>query len=102
MYVVPKLLFANQTTFTTIRDIADNICLAKEMMMRFNQKSIARYACVAIDIQKAFDSINWEALKITLEGFGFGTSIINMLMECAITINNIKKAGKVGAPILEP
>nr|GEV68591.1 hypothetical protein [Tanacetum cinerariifolium] len=38
-----------------------------------------------IDLQKAYDTISWDFLKSTLEGFGFHERMIQWIMECVTT-----------------
>lgn len=68
--VVPDLLSTNQGAFTKGRQIANQFCLAREMIHSYGKKSTLLRDCMSIDLQKTFDSINWEAIDSSLESFG--------------------------------
>jgi len=41
------------------------------------------YVMFKIDFEKAYDSVDWNFQKITLNNFGFPLKIINIMMSCA-------------------
>jgi len=40
------------------------------------------YVVFKLDLEKAFDSVNWDFLKATLQDFGFPAITINLIMHC--------------------
>lgn len=67
--------------------ISDNVALAEEMIKSFNRKATPRRACISTDITKAFDIVDWMAIKKTLQGMGFSASLIKVLEDCYRTKN---------------
>lgn len=82
MPICQEIVSSNQTAFIKGRYIGDNFSLATELVNGFNRASCAPRACIKVDISKAYDSVDWEALRGTLEDFGFDNSAITLLMEC--------------------
>lgn len=69
--VTPELLSINQSTFTLARLISNNFAFLEELLHGFHQRGTTRRACLNLDITNAFDSINWNAVQITLASMGF-------------------------------
>ena len=71
---LPKLIDHDQTGFIKLRYIGENIRLlidATEYTKAHNIPGIF----VSLDFRKAFDSLEWPFIMITLDVFNFGTSI---------------------------
>nr|GEY32967.1 hypothetical protein [Tanacetum cinerariifolium] len=69
--VLGKLVSENQSAFISGRQITDNILLAQELFRGYNRKQNVEKAAFKIDLQKAYDTINWDFLKDVLVMFGF-------------------------------
>nr|GEW19699.1 RNA-directed DNA polymerase, eukaryota, reverse transcriptase zinc-binding domain protein [Tanacetum cinerariifolium] len=86
-----NLVSCNQSAFILGRHIQDNILLTQEIMRGYNRKGGPKRVAFKIDIQKAYNTINWEFLKKALEGFGFHEKMVNLIMQCvtiaAYTLN---------------
>ncbi|GJT98779.1 RNA-directed DNA polymerase, eukaryota, reverse transcriptase zinc-binding domain protein [Tanacetum coccineum] len=80
-----KLVSCNQSAFILGRHIHDNILLTQEIMRGCNRKGGPKRVAFKIDIQKAYDTVNWEFLKKVLEGFGFHEKMVNWIMQCVTT-----------------
>lgn len=76
------LVSTNKATFIPGRQITDGILLAHELVQGFNRKSGSFCACVKVDLQKAYDSVNCEFLWKVLEDLGFGTRWIGWMKQC--------------------
>ncbi|GKC79545.1 RNA-directed DNA polymerase, eukaryota, reverse transcriptase zinc-binding domain protein [Tanacetum coccineum] len=48
-------------------------------------KNKGRRCAFKVDIQKAYDTVNWDFLKFSLENFGFHAKMIKWIMECLST-----------------
>nr|GEW43702.1 hypothetical protein [Tanacetum cinerariifolium] len=57
----------------------DVVLAVKEFFV--NDRDVARCA-FNVDIQKAYDMVDWEFLKVALIGFGFHEKMITWIMEC--------------------
>ncbi|GJU73415.1 RNA-directed DNA polymerase, eukaryota, reverse transcriptase zinc-binding domain protein [Tanacetum coccineum] len=65
--VLGKLVNENQSAFITGRQITDNILLSQELFRGYNRKQKTKKVSIKIDLQKAYDTISLESLKISLE-----------------------------------
>ncbi|GKD00740.1 hypothetical protein Tco_1171014, partial [Tanacetum coccineum] len=75
------LISPNQSAFVSGRSISDNILLTQELMHNYHlNHGSPRYA-FKVDIQKAYDTVDWDFLKTVLMGFGFHDRMIGWIME---------------------
>ncbi|XP_029150754.1 uncharacterized protein [Arachis hypogaea] len=74
---------ARKGGFIPGRGTPDNIIVAKEVL-HFLKKTKSKKGAMAfkIDLEKAYDRVDWKFLEYTLENFGFPSSIINLIMRC--------------------
>ncbi|GJU75281.1 RNA-directed DNA polymerase, eukaryota, reverse transcriptase zinc-binding domain protein [Tanacetum coccineum] len=72
-----KIVSLNQSAFIPGRHIQDNILIAQELLRGYNRKFGAKRCAMKIDLQKAYDTINWEFLKYVLHVVGFHKAMIN-------------------------
>ncbi|XP_019457635.1 PREDICTED: uncharacterized protein LOC109358024 [Lupinus angustifolius] len=72
-----------QSSFIPGRGTSDNIVLAQEVMHHLH-KSKAKKGVMAfkVDLEKAYDRVNWDFLEHTLLQFGFPTIMVNLIMWC--------------------
>ncbi|GJT27388.1 RNA-directed DNA polymerase, eukaryota, reverse transcriptase zinc-binding domain protein, partial [Tanacetum coccineum] len=68
--------------FSSGRHIQDNILIAQELLRGYNRINGPRRCSMQIDIQKAYDTVNWSFMEKTLFGFGFHRTMINWIMQC--------------------
>jgi hypothetical protein len=72
-----------QSSFIPIRGTADNALIAQEIVHHMHtKKGKSGFIMYKIDFEKAYDSVDWNFLKITLTEFGFPTSTIDLIMSC--------------------
>ena len=45
------------------------------------------HAIFKLDLEKAFDNVNWDFLSSTLQDFGFPDIIIKLIMHCVTSSN---------------
>ncbi|XP_052623752.1 uncharacterized protein LOC111889210 [Lactuca sativa] len=72
----------NQSTFVPGRSILDNILLAQELMVGYKKKKRVPKCTIKIDIQKAYDTMDWNFLNRILQGFGFHPVMVQWIMAC--------------------
>ena len=72
----------NQSAFIQGRSILDNILLAQELMVGYKNKKGMPKCTLKIDIQKAYDTVDWKFLNRILIGFGFHPVMVNWIMAC--------------------
>ncbi|GJZ37317.1 RNA-directed DNA polymerase, eukaryota, reverse transcriptase zinc-binding domain protein [Tanacetum coccineum] len=80
-----SIIDSNQSAFIPGRQISDNIFLAQEFMHGYGRKGGAQRCAFKVDIEKAYDTVNWDFLKIALQRFGFHSSMIKWIMVCLTT-----------------
>ncbi|GKA67747.1 RNA-directed DNA polymerase, eukaryota, reverse transcriptase zinc-binding domain protein [Tanacetum coccineum] len=78
-----KVISLNQSAFIPGRHIQDNILIAQELLKGYNRKNGAKRCAMKIDIQKAYDTVNWEFLRSSLTLVGFHETMINWIMNIA-------------------
>ncbi|XP_071733554.1 uncharacterized protein [Rutidosis leptorrhynchoides] len=83
--VLDDLVDENQSAFIPGRQISDNVLLAQELMRGYNWKKGKGRCAFKIDIQKAYDTVNWEFMRSILTHFGFHPKMVNWLMVCMST-----------------
>lgn len=82
--VLDMIVDENQSAFIPGRQISDNILLTQELMRNYHRKNGNGPAKCAfkIDIQKAYDSVEWSFLRSCLGHFGFHHRMISWIMNC--------------------
>ncbi|GKA24782.1 hypothetical protein Tco_0710815 [Tanacetum coccineum] len=65
------LISPNQSAFVPGRSIADNILLTQEIMHNYHLNHGTPRCAFKVDIQKAYDMVDWCFLRKILMGFGF-------------------------------
>lgn len=80
------LVDCNQGAFISGRQISDNILLIQELMNGYNWKKKRIKRCAfKVDIHKAYDTVSWNFLKLSLEQFGFPSKMVHWIMVCLST-----------------
>ncbi|GJX45081.1 polypyrimidine tract-binding protein homolog 2 isoform X1 [Tanacetum coccineum] len=79
------LVSSNQSAFVPGRSIANNILLTQELMHNYHLYQGLPRCAFKVDIQKAYDIVDWDFSKKVLSGFGFHTRMIGWIMECVTT-----------------
>ncbi len=76
--VMPSLVHPNQVAYVKNRFIGEGIRTIEEIMHFSKAQNIEAYA-LAIDFEKAFDSIDWNYLWEALEAFNIPKSFVDMV-----------------------
>ncbi|XP_071739373.1 uncharacterized protein [Rutidosis leptorrhynchoides] len=75
----------NQSAFISGLRIADNVLLTQEIMKNYHlDRGIPRCA-FKVDIQKAYDTVDWKFLESALTWFSFPRLMIKWIMTCVST-----------------
>ncbi|GJT82605.1 RNA-directed DNA polymerase, eukaryota, reverse transcriptase zinc-binding domain protein [Tanacetum coccineum] len=59
--------------------------LAQELFKGYDRKVGPKRVALKVDIQKAYDTVNWQFLKDILEGFSFHDKMVDWIMTCVTT-----------------
>ncbi|GJX00618.1 putative RNA-directed DNA polymerase [Tanacetum coccineum] len=79
------LISPNQSAFVPGRSIADNVLLTQELMHNYHLDRGVPRCAFKVDIQKAYDTVDWDFLKQVLLCFGFHVKMVDWIMECVST-----------------
>ncbi|KAL0347742.1 UNVERIFIED_CONTAM: hypothetical protein Scaly_1790200 [Sesamum calycinum] len=69
--VLDLLIDHSQNAFVPGRNISDNILLAQELLAGYNQTRLPPRCTIKVDLQKAYDSVEWDFLLEALKLFNF-------------------------------
>ncbi|KAL3525097.1 hypothetical protein ACH5RR_013469 [Cinchona calisaya] len=77
------LMFPHQNSFIPGRRGTDNIILVQELMFKLKHFKGAKGACaIKLDLEKAYDKLEWSFIYQTLLFFGFPLKLIRIIMAC--------------------
>lgn len=102
--LLPDLVSPFQNAFVGDRQIQDNVLIAHEVFHHLKLKNSTKHfeMGIKLDMNKAYDRIEWDFLKAVLLKFGFNTSWVALIMECITTVTFSVvlngKAGKIFQP----
>uniref|UniRef100_A0A2N9HI63 Reverse transcriptase domain-containing protein n=1 Tax=Fagus sylvatica TaxID=28930 RepID=A0A2N9HI63_FAGSY len=86
--VLDKLISPCQSAFIPGKWIAENQITIHELLHSFKRRKVkGGFMALKIDLQKAYDRINWGFLKAVLENFGFPDIFVNWIMECISSVS---------------
>ncbi|KAE8667867.1 Detected protein of unknown function [Hibiscus syriacus] len=74
--IFPCMISPSQTAFVKGRNIVDNTLLAQEIVKGYSMKSLSPICAIKIDLQKAFDSVDWNFLMLIQSGTGFKVGML--------------------------
>ncbi|MCH81674.1 hypothetical protein A2U01_0002465 [Trifolium medium] len=77
----------NQSAFVQDRLITDNTLVAFEIFNYFKHTNRKKgFVGIKNDMAKAYDRVEWNFLKATLEAMGFPQHLTNTIMRCVTTV----------------
>lgn len=80
--LLPEMIQKNQTAFIKDRQILENVLLASELVQGYNTNEILKRGMLKIDLQKAFDSIEWSFIIDILRATKFPPKYIRWISQC--------------------
>ena len=86
--VIPNLVSPAQSAFVPGRWIAENQLIVQEILHSFKKRKVkGGFVALKLDLQKAYDRVNWGFLKVVLRKFGFSPIFIGWIMECISSVS---------------
>ncbi|XP_019233638.1 PREDICTED: uncharacterized protein LOC109214193 [Nicotiana attenuata] len=85
--IMAYIISESQAGFVPGRKIADNVILAHELVKSYTSAQISPRCMIKIDLQKAYDSVEWIFLQQVMEEIGFPDKFIKWIMECIKTVS---------------
>nr|GEW43737.1 hypothetical protein [Tanacetum cinerariifolium] len=79
---VKEVMSENQSAFVPGRRISDNILLTQELMHNYHLDHGHPRCAFKVDIQKAYDTVDWCFLDRILTCFGFHPNMVKWVMAC--------------------
>jgi hypothetical protein len=81
--ILNNIIGPYQSSFLLGRGTTDNAIVLQEIIhfMRRSKKKEG-YVAFKIDLEKAFDNVNWDFLRSCLQDFGFPDATITLIMHC--------------------
>jgi hypothetical protein len=87
--ILDKLISPAQSAFILNRWIAENQLIVHELLHSFRRRKVTGgFIALNIDLQKAYDWVNWKFLQAVLTNFGFHGMFINWVMECVSSVSS--------------
>lgn len=84
--VLPKLISPWQTAFVPVHKIQENTYLAQEILYEMKKKKGGKgWMSLKIDMEKAYDRLEWNFLLNVLKCFGFPSMWIQWVIQCVTT-----------------
>ena len=75
-----------QNAFVEGRQIIDNTSLIVNEVIDYWQKRGEKGVICKLDIEKAYDNINWQFLMKVMQHMGFGPKWIRWIWWCVLTV----------------
>ena len=72
----------NQGAFVKGRELLHNVLLCQEIARGYARKHISPRCMMKIDLKKAYDSVQWEAVREILTSLKFLNIFIKWIMAC--------------------
>ncbi|GJV05570.1 hypothetical protein Tco_1343226 [Tanacetum coccineum] len=79
---IKEVVSENQSAFVPSRRISDNILITQELMHSYPRNRGPTRCAFKVDIQKAYDMVDWNLLRKILKCFGFHPIMIKWIMAC--------------------
>lgn len=86
--ILGKIIHPLQGAFIPERIIQDNILLAHEFFHSFKNKGGKEgWLAIKLDMEKAYDWIEWSYIFVTLKKLGFHETFIEWIKSCITTVS---------------
>ncbi|XP_074319503.1 uncharacterized protein LOC141656489 [Silene latifolia] len=83
--VLPDIISKNQVAFVKGRSILENILICQDLVRMYNRRAASPRCMFKLDLQKAYDSIEWGFLEQMLAALNFPEQFRHLIMQCVTT-----------------
>lgn len=97
--VMSFLIDEAQAGFIPGRKGADNTILAHELIRAYSRKHISLRCMIKVDLQKAYDSVEWSYVLQIMEGLGFPHRFTQWVTAC---IQSVSYSILINGELVEP
>ncbi|KAL4339153.1 hypothetical protein GQ457_08G031640 [Hibiscus cannabinus] len=89
-FVLPNCISSTQVAFVQGRAITDNILVAHELVhiLHTSVSRTSQGAVFKLDMEKAFDRVEWPFLKAVMLWLGFVQSWVDLIMRCVSSVSS--------------
>nr|GEY40675.1 hypothetical protein [Tanacetum cinerariifolium] len=84
---IKEMASDSQSAFISGRRILDNILITQELMHNYHRDRGPPRCVFKVDIQKAYDSVDWGFLRNILHCFSFHTTMVKWIMACVSLVS---------------
>ena len=75
-----------QSSFVLGRHITDNIIVTQEVVHSMRKmRGRDRYMAIKVDLEKAYDRLNWDFIFDTLHDIGIPPRLVTVIMKCFLS-----------------
>ena len=86
--VLDNIISPCQSTFVPGKWIGENQIIVKELMHNFKTRKVkGGFVAIKVNLQKAYDRINWGFLELVLSQLGFSPTFVNWILQCVSTVS---------------
>ncbi|KAL0444894.1 UNVERIFIED_CONTAM: hypothetical protein Slati_2212100 [Sesamum latifolium] len=75
----------SQNAFVPGRRISNNTLIGQELFHGYNQQNLPPRCALKVNLQKAYDTLEWDFIHAMLSVFGFPEKMIMWIVECIST-----------------
>ncbi|XP_074291935.1 uncharacterized protein LOC141618753 [Silene latifolia] len=83
--VLPDIIHESQGAFVQARSIIENVLICQDIVHQYSRKNVSPRCLFKIDLQKAYDTVEWDFVKQLLTGLKFPSKFVGLLMACITT-----------------
>lgn len=80
--MLPDVVSDTQGAFLAGRSILHNVLICQDLVNMYRRSQTIRCCMFMLDIQKAYDTVEWEFIQETLLGLEFPVVFTGLIMTC--------------------